>query len=354
MRRWDWVFTLGDEPRTFPPGKLPADVLSRLLKHYRTEDERLLIGPEVGSDAAAIDFGDRVVVVKSDPITFPTPSAGRYLVNVNANDIACMGATPRWLLVTALLPETSTTEDLVERLFSDLHVACIERGIALVGGHTEITIGLDRPILVGQMIGETTHDRLLDLRRARAGDRVILINGIAIEGTAILAAEAPPELLAPMPEGLLASARAFLTSPGISVVPAAKTLIEEELDVRGMHDPTEGGLATALREIAHISGLGMRVRQDAITVHPETEAICGALSLDPLGLIASGALLAVVSAGDTPRAIGALAAAGFDAAEVAELVDDQEITIETGSGHVEPLPVFDVDEIARFFAGLEQ
>lgn len=325
-----------------------------MLKHYKTDDDRLLIGPEVGSDAAAIAFGDSVLVVKSDPITFPTPSAGRYLVNVNANDIACMGATPRWLLVTALLPETSTTEVLVERLFSDLHAACVERSITLVGGHTEITIGLDRPILIGQMLGETSREGLLDLRRSLVGDRVILVNGIAIEGTAILAAEAPAELLAAVPADLLQSARDFLASPGISVVPAARSLAESGLEIRGMHDPTEGGLATALRELAHISRLGIRARREAIVVHPETEAICEALGLDPMGLIASGALLAVVSASDTPRALETLTAAGFDAAEIAELVEDQEITIETGSGRVEPLPAFDVDEIARFFASLGQ
>src|SRR5215207_8169045 len=139
-----------------PPGKLPGDLLAAMLARYVKPDPRVLVGPGVGRDAAAIAVGDRAIVVKTDPITFATADAGWYLVNVNANDIACMGATPKWLLATALFPERTTTPELVEQSFASLARAANELGIALVGGHTEITLGLDRLILVGQLIGEAT------------------------------------------------------------------------------------------------------------------------------------------------------------------------------------------------------
>ena len=200
-----------------------------------------------------------------------------------------MGATPRWLLVTALLPERSTTAALVEDIFASLSSAATELDIALVGGHTEITIGLDRVILVGQMLGEADPEHLLDIRNAQPGDAVLLCAGIAIEGTSILATEAANRLTN-LPPDLVASAQHFIDTPGISVVPAARALLNSGAVVRGLHDPTEGGLASAIAELSAASGLGIEIDEQSIPIYEETAAICAALDLDPLGLIASGAL----------------------------------------------------------------
>src|SRR5438094_2332656 len=130
-----------------PVGKLPGELLARLIAKYATTDPTVVVGPGVGGDAAAIDLGATTLVVKSDPITFATESPARYLVDINANDLACLGATPRWMMVTALLPGGGTTEAAVEAHFRELRDACLHRGISLVGGHTEITAGLDRALL---------------------------------------------------------------------------------------------------------------------------------------------------------------------------------------------------------------
>lgn len=334
----------------FPPGKLPSDILGRLLRDYVTPDPRVLIGPGIGADAAAVDLGDRVLVVKSDPITFPTPDAGGYLVNVNANDIACMGAEPRWLLVTALLPERTTDIGLVETIFAGVVAAARPLGIHLIGGHTEITLGLDRPILVGQLLGETTRDQLLDLRTAQPDDALILANGIAIEGTAILAQEAEPALLAGIEPALLERARGFASTPGISVVHAARALRSSGATLRGMHDPTEGGLASALREIAVIAGAGILINGDAIPIYPETQAICAALNLDPLGLVASGALLAVVAASDVAQALASLKSAGVDGAHIGTLTSRAGECLISHGTVTSPLASFDTDELARYLA----
>src|SRR5438094_1325105 len=164
-----------------PVGKLPGELLARLIAKYATTDPTVVVGPGVGGDAAAIDLGATTLVVKSDPITFASESPARYLVDVNANDLACLGATPRWLMVTALLPEARTTAAQVEAHFRELREICRERRISLVGGHTEITLGLDRPILVGVLIGEVSERGLLKPGGAQPGDQLLLTKALAIE-----------------------------------------------------------------------------------------------------------------------------------------------------------------------------
>jgi len=338
------------EQSILPAGKLPAHLLQDLLATL-TPDSSVVIGPGIGRDAAVIRLGDRLLVLKTDPITFATDEIGWYVANVNANDLACMGATPRWLLVSALLPAGSTTPALATHIFTDLREACATLGIALVGGHTEITSGIDHPILVGQMVGETTDTALIDPRRVRAGDIVILARGIAIEGTALIAREIPPERLPGLEPDVLTRCRGFLHDPGISVVAPARALADGlGLDLHALHDPTEGGLATGLRELGAAAGLGIEVEREPITVYPETAALCTTLGLDPLGLIASGALLAVVAPAAAGRALEALATAGVPATAVGRMVSDPSRCVLVTSGVEAPLPTFAVDEIARLFA----
>ena len=333
-----------------PVGKLPASLLRQLLADLPVDDD-VLVGPGIGRDAAAIRVGDQVLVLKTDPITFPTNDAGWYLVNINANDIACMGAEPRWLLVTALLPEAGATPDLVEALFSSLRDGCQQTGCVLIGGHTEITEGLDRPILVGQMVGVTTQERLIDPTTARPGDAVLLIGGIAVEGTSILATDASERLAREIDPDVLESASNFARSPGISVLRYARRLAEQVGgNIKAMHDPTEGGLATGLLEIAEATELGISVDSAAVHVYEESVAITEALDIDPWGLIASGALLAVVPAEHADRAVESCREPGVPAARIGTLTSDPAERTLIVDGKRESIPVFAVDEIARYFA----
>jgi hydrogenase maturation factor len=285
---------MSERSQRLPVGKLPGDLLARLIAGHRIDDPAVVVGPGIGRDAAAIDLGDVVLVVKTDPITFATESAAQYLVDVNANDLACLGATPRWLLVTALLPEMGTTESLVETLFRDLQRASERRTIALIGGHTEVTAGLDRVILVGQLLGLAPRERLLPPGGAKPGDRLLLTKALAIEGTALLARERSTELGAALGRELVARASALLFDPGISVVADAEALLATG-GVSALHDPTEGGFATGVRELAQASGCGAIVNATLVPVLPETRAIAAYYGLDPLGMLASGSLLAAVS-----------------------------------------------------------
>jgi hydrogenase expression/formation protein HypE len=173
-----------------PVGKLPIRTLERLLKRNKITDPRVIVGPGIGEDAAVIDTGnDRYLIAKTDPITFTADQIGWYAVHINANDIVTKGARPLWYLATLLLPEGLTTEGVAEKIFQDTMKACKNLGVSLIGGHTEVTGGLSRPIVVGQMLGEVEKKRLVRINGARPGDAIILTKGIAIEGTAVIARE---------------------------------------------------------------------------------------------------------------------------------------------------------------------
>jgi hydrogenase maturation factor len=283
-----------------PVGKLRAELLERLFDKHVPEDARVVVGPRVGEDAAVIDMGDRYLVATADPITFATDEAGWYALHVNANDLAVRGARPLWFLATVLLPEGKASEERVETLFGELAAACAELGVALVGGHTEVTAGLPRVIVSGCMLGEVAKDRLVTTGGARVGDTLLLTKGAPLEGAAILARECGDEARRRgVPADVIERARGFLRRPGISVVPEAR-LACAAASVHAMHDPTEGGVATACWEMAQAAGVGLRVDRERIPVLSEGRVLCEAFGLDPLGAIASGSLLLAVGRASPP------------------------------------------------------
>ncbi len=335
-------------PPLYPIGKLPQADLVRLLdRALPRPDPRVVFGPGLGRDAAVIDFGDRYLVTKTDPITFATDEIGWYVVHINANDIACLGARPRWFIVTLLLPEGQTDRALVETLFDQITKASEALDISVVGGHTEITHGIDRPIAVGAMFGEVAPDDLVRSNGARVGDALILTKGIAVEGTAILARELGNDLSDRLAPETIVKAAAFLHTPGLSVVKDAMTATSAG-EVHAMHDPTEGGVATGIHELTAAAGLGAIIDEQALPYFPETLSICGALELDPLGIIASGALLMSVASDTASAIIDALAGAGIAGYVIGEVTKEPGVTLSNGATS-RPLPQFARDEIARLF-----
>ena len=250
----------------FAPGKLPHSVLNRLIKSYTGNDPRLIVPPALGEDAAVIDFGDRYLVAKTDPITFATDAIGWYAVHVNANDIAAMGATPRFFLSTILIPADQATEALIESIFRSIHEAATTLNITVCGGHTEITPGLDRPLVIGQMLGEMQPHRLVRSSGLKSGDAVLLTKGLGIEATAVIAHQKGPELTSQGVEpALLEKGRDFLHNPGISVVRDARIALDQG-GVSALHDPTEGGVSTGLFELAQASNVGRALGDIACSV----------------------------------------------------------------------------------------
>jgi exodeoxyribonuclease VII large subunit len=332
-----------------PAGKLPMSLLERLLNRYTTPSDRVVIGPAVGVDATAIDFNDRFLLAKTDPITFVAEDIGAYAVHINANDIAVMGGTPKWFLATILLPEGRATEEMAESIFASLSRACRTLGVVLCGGHTEITGGIDRPLVIGQMLGEAARDGLISSRGARPGDALILTKGIAIEGTSILAREMAGRLKGAFPESFITRCKGLIDDPGVSVVADARIAVQSGR-VHAMHDPTEGGLASGLHEMALASGVGLRVDSNRISILPECRRLCDHLGLDPLGVIASGALLLSVDPDDAEKIVRGLEAEGISAAVIGGVTPKEAGVRRIQDGKEGALPLFDRDEIARLFS----
>ena len=332
--------------RILPPGKLPGDLLDRLIRAYKTPpDSSVLIDTSYGFDAAAISIGGETLLVKSDPITFATSEAAQYLVAVNANDIACLGGIPRWMTVVALLPEDATTPELVEKLFHDLQKACRDEGVSLIGGHTEVTIGLDRPLLIGTLLGTVGPYGLLEPGKAQAGDELWISHSAAIEGTALLANEKDSELRQALGDDIVGMAQTLLLEPGISVSRDAQLLLRTG-GVTALHDATEGGVATAIHEIAAASSLGAEIDGAAIPILECTRKIADHFGIDPLGLISSGALLIA----GRPGSEALLMQSTVPIAKIGVLTDDtSRVTISTESG-VQDLLRFDSDELTRALA----
>lgn len=328
-------------------GKLPHHYLESFLGDCVFDDLSVLARPGVGEDIAAVNVeNEDVLVLTSDPITFTAEKIGEYAVLVNANDIATAGAVPRWLLTTLLFP-MATTPSMVRHVMAELTRVCRRWGITLCGGHTEITDAVTRPIVTGMMAGTVKKDRFLDKSRMRPGDLILLTKGVAVEGTAIIAAEFEDRLTGlKVPKDVIDRAKGFLSHIGIL---EEARIASETPGVKAMHDVTEGGLATALEEFSIAGGYGIRVHMKKIPVFPETQTLSRALGVDPLGLIGSGSLLICCRPEIKASLMGQIRDAGIDTACIGEVLNVEPGIAPVSDGDEVNWPRFDVDEVARLF-----
>lgn len=296
--------TINNENK-MPSGKLSPDALRRnVLSYGGAVRPEVLIGPAVGEDAAVIKWPEgKFMILTSDPIVGAEEGAGRLLVRVNSNDIASKGGDPAYLAVTLILPP-SFGEEGAARIMREIDEECRAEGIAVAGGHTEFNDRYDRPVIMGALVG--TADRVMRATDIEEGDVLIVTKHIGIEGMSILALDRP-DLLSPfMSESEIAEVRSW--SNMTSVLAEARVV---RPFAKFMHDPTEGGFWGGLGEICLLCGRKAHISRDALPVHDLTKRAAEHLGFDPLRLIASGSLLAVVSHDAVQDACAALEAAGI-------------------------------------------
>jgi hydrogenase expression/formation protein HypE len=319
-----------------PPGKIPVDILKEVVfKNLGAERKEVIVGPLAGIDGAVLDLGNKSLIVSMDPITGAVERIGWLAVNVNANDIATFGVEPEFLFSCILLPENADRK-IVETICTQMNAAAKDLGIAIVGGHCESTIGLTNPIVVGCVMGLTEKGRYVTAGGAKAGDKLILTKSAGIEGTAILASDRESELKKTVSATVLQNAKNFYCQ--ISVVKDALTAYKTG-GVHAMHDPTEGGVAGGIHEMADASGLGVKVFEDQIAVQPETAKICSYFGIDPLQLISSGALLISAEAKFAGEIIENVEQQQIEASIIGEFLEstDQRLLIRK-DGEVQVLP----------------
>jgi hydrogenase maturation factor len=290
-------------------GKLPPDILeSDVLSFRGAPRPEVLIGPGPGEDAALIRWtGEPYLAASSDPIVGAGEGAGRLLVHVNANDIACKGGDPAWFIVTLIVPARDGAES-ARRLMEEIHSACETLGIAVVGGHTELTDRYDRAVIAGTMMGPSRYN--LRAENIRSGDVILMTRHAGLEGMSIVAHDRP-DLLSFLSEAELAEVRSWQND--LSVLKEARLLRDL---ARYMHDPTEGGLAGGLLETREACGLGIVLDTGGIPVSPLTAKAAKKLGFDPLHLISSGVLLAVLDQNNAGEALSRLSHEGIPASVI--------------------------------------
>lgn len=334
---------------TLAAGKLPPEQLMRLLAAIPRHDAQLMIGPGRGADCAVMDLGDELLVMTTDPVTLASDRHGELAVRINANDLATTGATPRWLLLTLLLPAEDGNLELAEQLMEQAIDSCEELGIQIVGGHSEVTTAVNRPIAVGALAGLVTPTRLVATQDARPGDRLLLTKSVAIEATALLAREHAARLRERDMDSDVEIARAYYRSPGIDITREARIACKAGR-VSAMHDLTEGGLTAGLWNLAEACGARIRVEPERVPVTPLTARILGAFAIDPLSTLSSGSLLIAAAASEAERITEALAEAEIPCCDIGEVIAG-EATIERRRGQVwEPMPAPARDGLTELLA----
>ena len=277
-------------------GKIPADVLEKIVLKPLTENKirkDVVIRPATGEDCAAIDMEDKLCVVSSDPITGADSDAGYFAVHINCNDIASAGAEPVGILLTVLLPP-GTDEDLLMELSEGAKRAADELGIEILGGHTEVTAAVNKPVISGTAIGKTKKGAFVSTSGAKIGQDIIITKWAGLEGTAVIAADNEEFLRENLGDETVGSAIELKNH--ISVVKEA--LIAASMGATCIHDATEGGVLGAVWEVCSCSLVGCEVEERLIPVRKETKAIADIAGIDPLRLISGGTLILTAFDGD--------------------------------------------------------
>lgn len=319
-----------------PLGKIPVDILEEVVfKNLGVKREEVTLGPASGFDGSVIKVGDKCIIISTDPLTGAIERLGWLAVNINANDVATFGVEPAFFFSCILLPENADRK-IVETICTQMDKAARNLGMAIAGGHCEVTPGIKNPVVVGCAMGMTEKDKYVTAGGANPEDKLILTKSAGIEGTAILASDREKQLKKRIEFSVLEKAQNF--SNQISVVKDAMIAFKTG-GVHAMHDPTEGGIFGGIHELADASNLGVKIFEERIPVQPETIEICQFYKIDPLQLISSGALLISVRPDSAEKIIEKLRHNSIQSSVIGEF--DENAThriVKKGNGAIQALP----------------
>ena len=304
------------------PGKLQPDILKKnVLDFTGALREDLLVGGGIGEDAALIKVSEGILVAASDPVTGATKNAGSLLVHINANDLACKGADPAWLIVTLIVPDVAGV-NFISEIMSEIHETCKELNIAIAGGHTELTSKYSEPVISGTMFGMTKYE--LSAKKIQKGDLILATGHAGLEGMSIIANDREDLLKNFFDDDEIKIIKSW--GNDFSVVKPAKILREFS---SYMHDPTEGGINGALYEIQQGSNLGIELYSENIPVSDLTLRAAKKLNFDYMNLISSGMLIAVVAPGKISEAQEKLKSAKISSKIIGKFTDGEKISLST-------------------------
>ncbi|MCM8804098.1 MAG: HAD-IA family hydrolase [Candidatus Omnitrophica bacterium] len=328
----------------FPTGKLPNKFLKYLLTKYTTKDKDVIVLPGIGVDCSIFKFNERYIFSKTDPITLTSKDIGFYLVNINVNDISVMGGIPLYFLCVLLFPKNITFSE-IESVFSQISKECKKFKIKWVGGHTEIISDIKNPIGVGFLIGRRI--KKIYFSNVKVGDKVFLIKEIGIEGASILAREKFKDLKKYFSEDYILKVQNSILKPGISIFKEAK-LLWQNFKIKWMHDPTEGGISTALYEVSESKKIGILIDLKKLNFYPATCKFCKVLGLNPLGIISSGCIIGIIDKRDEKEIIEFCKKNKIKFKIIGEVIKEKGVYY-FENGEIFEFPRFKRDEINKIF-----
>lgn len=326
-------------------GKMSNELLNEsILSRLAHQRDDILIGPGIGEDCAAIAFGDLACVLTTDPITGATKDIGKIAVHISCNDIASSGLKPIALLMTLLLPLDASETD-ARTIMAQAHQTASEMNVAIIGGHTEYTSAVNRPVVSVTAVGKGEKTQLTATAGAKSGDLLVMSKWAGLEGSAIIANEKTSELEAKgMTPAEIESAVSLLDH--LSVVPEG--CMAASFNVHAMHDVTEGGIYGAVWELCQASGLGAVVYEQEIPLLAATKQICSAFALDPYRLISSGSMLMAMEEVDFRQFKEEAEKNNLLITAIGKISDNKDILVDSGTKRT-TMSAPDVDELYKVF-----
>ena len=304
-----------DKP--LPVGKLDTDLLKETvfshILHLRPE---VMVRPGVGEDCATIDFGKYECVMSTDPITAAISEIGRLAIHITCNDIASNGVEPLGIMLAMMLP-IGTTVGEIETIMMQAQEVASSLGVEIIGGHTEITPAVNRPVIVSTAIGRTLAGGSQKAENMRPGDIILMTKQAGLEGPGIIASDFADHLSEVLTAEEIAEAKGYMNL--VSVV--KEGVAAGNMGTAGMHDITEGGVLGAVWELSEISGVGVELEEDKIPVSEVTRKICDHFGINYLRLISSGCMMIIVHPDREEVVMEAIRNVGVDVTRIGRVME---------------------------------
>ena len=301
-------------------GKIDSDLLKQIVfGKIRYKRPEVLVRPGIGEDCAVVNFGEEYnCVMSTDPITAAATDIGRLAIHITCNDIASNGVQPVGIMLAVMLPYGTTEED-VAMIMEQAGETAEKLQVEIIGGHTEITNAVVKPVIVSTAIGRAPVDSTNSADNMQVGDHILITKRVGIEGAGIIASDLEDQLKDVLTEEELAQAKSFLSE--VSVV--KEGIIAGEIGTNGMHDVTEGGVLGAVYEMAVIANHGVEIHKDKIPVDQVTLKIADKFNIDYMRLISSGCMLIVAAEDKKDEIMEKISAAGINVSDIGIITEKE-------------------------------
>ena len=308
-------------------GKISPEVFNELIfPRLGAKSEKVLVGPQHGVDVGIVEIGDKAVSFTCDPV-FIVPEYGWeraawFAVHILASDSVTSGLKPKFLSIDLNLPMEMTKEEL-EIMWDTMHQECKKLGISIICGHTARYENCHYPMVGGAtVVGIGEKDEYVTPKMAKAGDKIIITKGPAIEATGIFATMFPQLIEKQFGHDFSEKAQQIFYE--MSVVEDAMIAVSVGIRNNGvttMHDATECGIWGGLYELAQAAGLGVKVKKEQIVVEDCVAEICGYFGIDPYASISEGTLIIACRQYKARKVVEALSQKGIKSSIVGELTE---------------------------------